>query len=199
MPIRRVPDHVDQALDLLLTQYQERPRFAAWLRSYLRQVQLLSDATFAVILARMIDRAVGAQLDQIGRIVGELRQDRVDGLYRIFIRARIRINRSQGTIVDIIDVLNIIAGVPFLADEAFPSAYLVELEEEPEIDPVLIFRALQDTKAGGIGMNMISPTTTPDMQFRFSDANSVDNDPDQGFGDANDPDTFGLLSAAVRG
>lgn len=196
MPIARITDHEDQGLELLLTQFQGRPRLAAWLRSYLRQVQLLEDAIYDVIIARMIDRAVGAQLDQLGRLVGERRLDRDDDTYRVFIRARILVNRSTGTAPELLAILDLITEIHFTFGDYQPAAWFIEFDEEPEYDPVLFYEILHAAKSGGVRLHMVSPTTTSDMQFRWSSVGDPD-DPNQGFGDANDEDTFGLLSDAV--
>lgn len=196
MTIERVTSHVEDGLDLFLEQFKNRPRFAGWLKSYLRQVQLLDDAIYDVIVARLIDRAVGAQLDQIGRLVGERRKDRDDPTYRIFIRARILINRSNGTTPELLAILALVTETHFTFAEYQPATWGIEFDEEPEYDPLLLYTMLHQAKAGGVNLHFVSPTTTEDMQFRWSSVGDV-NDPDQGYGDAADPDTFGLLSDAL--
>lgn len=192
----RVPNHVEKGLDLVLSQYRNRPIFLAWLASYLRQVQLLEDATYDVIVSRFLDRATNAQLELIGKIVGEPRLGRDDDLYRIFVAARIRINRSFGRYRDVLDVYNIISSTPKILVEMAPARLFLQLLDVPSIDPVLILGMLRDTKAGGVGLSMISPTAAPSKQFlpcSVGDASVHDN----GCGDANAPASFGLLSDAV--
>lgn len=196
MGLERFPDHVEQGLELLLEQFKGKPRIAAWLKSYLRQCQLLEDATYDVIIKRLIDNAEGDQLDVIGRIVGEERLGRTDAIFKLFISARIRINRSKGAIQDLIDVLSIVSETAYRLDELFPASIHIEFGAVPETDPVLLFGMMHDTKAGGIGLRMTAPTTTADKVFIFSNAGDADV-ADNGFGDANNPDTFGLLSDAV--
>lgn len=201
MALSPVTDHVERGLENLIDQFKGRPRMESWVASYLKEVQALSDAAWEVLISRLIDDAVDAQLDVLGKIVGEPRNERDDDTYRLFISARVRINRSLGLSLDILEVLAIIAsGTPKLVLEYYPAALLIEFLEETEHDPVLLFLMMLQTKAGGVGLNMIAPTTTPDMQFRWGDAD----DPDvsttpstQGFGDASDPDTYGLLSDAI--
>src|SRR5688572_13994483 len=106
MALTKIADHVEQGLRLLLDQYKDKPRLTALLSSYLNRVQELEDAAWDVRIKRFVDDAVGAQLDGIGRIVGELRQGRDDVTYRLFILARIRVNLSFGHADDVIDVLN---------------------------------------------------------------------------------------------
>lgn len=53
---------------------------------------------------RFVDTAEGAQLDIIGRIVGQEREGLGDDDYRRYIRARIAANNSDGTTEDLITV-----------------------------------------------------------------------------------------------
>ena len=192
----RVPDHVEKGLALTLSQYRERPIFLAWLASYLRQVQDLEDATYDTIVSRFLDRAKNAQLDLIGKIVGESRKGRGDDLYRVFVGARIRINRSFGRYRDVLEVYNIICSAPKLLLEIAPARLRLELLDVPSIDPVLILEMLRDTKAGGVGLSMVSPTTEPSKQFRACSVGDTSVH-DWGCGDANSPASFGLVSDAV--
>lgn len=197
-PGARYSAHVKEGLDRLLSQYAEKPIFRAWLTAYLKQVQLLEDATYDVIVLRLLDKATNAQLDALGRIVGEKRKGRDDETYRTFIRARIYINRSQGRAQDMIDVLYLITTTPLIFNEYFPASFWVEFLEVPEYDPVLILTMLRDTKAGGVGLGMLSPTAPPANQFRWGDSNVAPvSGSTQGFGDVNVASTGGRLSDAV--
>jgi len=57
-----------------------------------------------LLLQRWIDTAVGVQLDQLGKIVGQAREGRDDDDYRRFIRARILTNRSDGRFETLITI-----------------------------------------------------------------------------------------------
>lgn len=200
MPLERVTTHVEDGLDLLLDQFKGKPRLRGWLASYLRQVQLLEDAIYDVIVARMIARAVGDQLDQIGRLVGERRLDRNDTIYRVFIRARILTNRSNGTAPELLAILALTTAVHFVFGDYQPACWLVEFDAVLEYDPTIFYELLYRAKAGGVSLVMVAPTTTESMQFRFGDASAsgvLTTPSNQGMGDADDPDTFGLLSDAV--
>jgi len=197
--LTRVTDHVEQGLALLLDQYKRKPRIEAWVRSYLRQVQVLEDAAFDVRVKRLLDNAEGVLLDVIGRIVGEPRRSRGDDVYRLFIAARIRINRSKGGAQDVLAVLAIIAGgTPTHFDERSPAVMLIEFQEPTEHDPVLLLGMLRDTKAGGMGLRMLAPTTRSDRQFRWGDARKDLSAPARnGVGDVTATSDGGLVSDVV--
>lgn len=158
-----IPDrdisHVDQGLSLLLAQFKGRPRIQAWAKAYLRQCQLLEDAIYDVLIQRLIDNAVGVQLDTIGKIVGELRSGMNDATFKIFITARIRINRSRGNTEDVLDVVAIITTTTLRFREYRPACLYMEFLAITDRDPVLIFRELHETKAGGVKLTVIVPTS----------------------------------------
>jgi hypothetical protein len=108
--LEQVTDHEEQAYGLFLDQYAEKPRLAALLASYTQEIQELEDAIWAVRLGRFLDNAEGAQLDVIGKLVGERRDGRADNVYRILITAKIRVNWSRGRPNDVIAVVRIVQG-----------------------------------------------------------------------------------------
>lgn len=186
---------VQEGLDLLLDQFKNKPRIEGWLKSYLRQTQLLVDAAYDVLVKRWIDNATGAQLDAIGRLVGEGRKGREDELYRLFIRARIRINRSAGKVTDVLEVLAIISpGTSVRYHESYPAGIVIVYLEAPEYDTQILFEMLRDTKAGGVRLNVVAPTGDPSKLFLYDDVDAPLNEPDHGYGDIDDPQDFGLLS-----
>lgn len=153
-----VLDHVDQGLLRLLNQFKGRPRIAAWNRAYLNQCQKLEDAIFDVLIKRTIDAAEGVQLDALGRIVGELRDDLPDDDYRIFILARIYINKSQGHLSDVLKVLAYIISTPVRVFE-YPACIAIESSLILARDPVVVYNHLRQTKAGGIKLSLVVPTS----------------------------------------
>ena len=105
-------DHEGTGKKLLLEQFKyNTPVLQGLLGVFLRRCQELEDIFWDIIEKRHIDVAAGAQLDSLGLLVGEKRLERDDTDYRQAIRLRIRVNRSKGRIVDVIDVA-ILAGDP---------------------------------------------------------------------------------------
>ncbi len=194
MALAITTDHGDQAVDLLLEQYQNKPRIEGWLRSYIAEVQAIENAAWDVLLLRLIDNAENEQLDVIGRIVGELRGDHDDATYRIFIAVRIRVNRSKGHASDVLEVLAMLDTTERIFQEIRPANFFFEFAVPMVLDPEDVLLTLQDTKAGGVGLVMVVPTTDADNQFLWSDVDEP-NEPDHGFGDVDTPGSFGLLSA----
>lgn len=82
-----------------------KPRIAALLRAYLRQVQIIEDTVWDVLDRYTITGADTARLDVLGRIVGQPRYWSDDEIYRAVIRGKIRANRSRGLTEDIVEVV----------------------------------------------------------------------------------------------
>lgn len=71
---------------------------------YLDIFQDIETAIYAVYLSRQLDKATGAQLDILGALVGQARGNFSDADYKPLIRARILVNRSDGTSRAITDI-----------------------------------------------------------------------------------------------
>lgn len=66
---------------MLLSQYEDSPNLKEYIGAYVSELDLLFEQIEEVYLGRMLDRAVGAQLDVIGKI---LNQDRTVALPTVF-------------------------------------------------------------------------------------------------------------------
>lgn len=93
----KVESHINDGLQLLTSQFKDKPIVVAMLTAFLKQVQDLENAIFDVHLKGVLDSAFGKTLDLIGSDVG---QPRVNGLadndYRPLIYAKIGQNISKG-------------------------------------------------------------------------------------------------------
>lgn len=108
-------DHIADGTAKVISQYRNKPRFLIRLACYLNQVQHIEDAIFAVRDAFNPDTATGFRLDWIGRKVGQARIGD-DDTYRIFIKARIRVNQSNGEASDVEAICSVL-GLNFTYDE----------------------------------------------------------------------------------
>lgn len=156
-------NHEIEALDLLLFQFKGKARVEAFAAAPALQVQALESASFGVHLSRFLDSADGAQLDLIGRIVREDRRGATDALYRNRIRVRVLINRSNGRIPEILEILTLFEGVTtpgvFSISEPPPAAMILEhldLPGNPYSEILLILRAV---KAAGVRLDYVIATT----------------------------------------
>src|SRR5690349_3946784 len=70
--------------------------------------QSLENTLQDLLTKRSIDTAEGAQLDVIGKLVGQPRNGLDDDTYRRYCRARIATNRSNGTNENLITITDLI-------------------------------------------------------------------------------------------
>jgi hypothetical protein len=155
MPIVRIDNHWEQAQELLLEQYKRAPRFLAWLKSYVDRVQTLENAIWDVIVSRIVETAVGVQLDAIGNLVVEPRNGKSDEVYRLYVLARIRLNWSNGKAVDIIEVLRIVEAAGFRYLEYPPASIDVEYTSPPAASGIDLAAIAQQARATPIRLGVV--------------------------------------------
>lgn len=92
-----IPDVVDRGLRLWYSQWRDDTTVArAFMVAALRGVQALEDDLHGLYVGTTLDLATGHALEQWGELVGEPRGALDDEAYRMFIRARILANNSDG-------------------------------------------------------------------------------------------------------
>lgn len=125
-------DHAGKMLARLAEEFR-KPRISAIITGEAAQYQAIEDAYWQLLTEFGVDTATGHALDVLGRIVGEPRQGALDADYRLRVRARIRVNRSDGTIEDIIDVVRLLIGSVLLPSatikltEYYPAAFVLRI------------------------------------------------------------------------
>jgi hypothetical protein len=125
------------------------------LRSLAGSAQDVENALQQFYTGFSIDAAVGAQLNILGKIVGQDRNGMDDDHYRRAIRARISVNRSKGTIRDILRVADLIVyddNATLQIDNQGAAAVVLRVIGDPLPDDTadLLIRMLEDTKSGGV-------------------------------------------------
>lgn len=190
----RILDHADRAKARVAEQFKASPRLLAFLGMVGDRAQALE--TEAYNLSRMdLDAVEGAPLEALGLLIGQGREGLDDDEYRAFIRARIGINRSSGSIPDIKRAFDIIIpGNTTTVTEWFPAQIEVFTFGSAITTAFanLMLRFLRLLRAAGImAVFRWSETASADT-FSFYDC------PDGlGFGDSTNPATGGGLSGAA--
>lgn len=154
-----IPDYADQAVALLLSQFQRAPRIVGLVRALAGPAQMLEDIGFDVMLTDSVDVAPGVVLDRWGRLVGEPRRGASDDVYRPFVQARITANNALGSPDDFIDLWQTVTGaeqVRFIALD--PAAFMLRvLPDSPLSDELRerIRNFINSIRPAGIGLVMI--------------------------------------------
>lgn len=179
MPIYEKDNNIVQGgLDVLISQYQNRYRIEGVIKSILTEVQESEDAIYDVGNFFLVDNAVGIGLDYLGNIVGQARNGLDDDLYRTFIRARIGVNKSNGTPTDLMTVAEIIEEPnPEFPNQIFPT-YIevypasVIIYLYGNLDSIALRslknQLLQAARAAGIALDVIDLDITDGNPFHFA-------------------------------
>jgi hypothetical protein len=171
-PMARVTDHVARALAALIEQYKNKPKMVGLLTAFIGQVQDGEDGLWPAASEMNIQCASGAELDLLGRIVGETRSGRADLSYRTAIQARILLNLSSGTIEEIYSLFLLILSVNGLSPamqlvEMFPKSFILRLQTAAVPDAVAadLGEILQKVKDAGARATLDYGNTTPFFGF----------------------------------
>lgn len=165
----KILEHVKQAKARLTSMYVDRKVISGLVAAYAKQIQLLEDACWQVIEGRQLNTAVNAQLDTIGKLVGELRNGRTDTVYREFIRLRILINRSTGKLVDLLHIAKVAAmGAPWKYWESYPAGFVL-LFSGTAAGFAAVASAMRQAKPQGVGPTLMYTSTPFADLFRPKD------------------------------
>jgi len=174
LPTKRT-DLVADSRTLLLEQFKNRRVITGVLDVLSRRAQDIEDMLWDVIDKRLLANAQNAQVDALGRIVGEKRDGRGDTAYKKGISLRIRVNRSKGRAVDLLDIATIWSAATSYVEYRF-LAWSVEIDDEP--DALYLARLLTEAKATtsyGLLRASTWPTTTA-FGFRFGSVTTAPSD-----------------------
>jgi len=154
------PDHADRMVNRLI-EFFRKPRNSAWLRYVVGpQIQAIEDVLWALYLAYDIDVAVGEQLDKLGAIVGELRNDRNDAAYRVAVKTRLLVNQSEGSPEELLTIVD--TADPTLTvsiREYYPAALLWRWSGTfSAISARDLFTLVKQAKPAGVTMHAVIDT-----------------------------------------
>lgn len=128
--LEHVTDHEDRALARLIQQLKGKPRLEGLLRAFVSEVQAVEDALWQVFDQRLLDNAVGAQLDLLGRVVGRERAGMDDDSYRTHLRVQIRLNLGSGTARDVLETFALLVNADLSRlelEEQYPAAFVLRV------------------------------------------------------------------------
>lgn len=220
-------DHVGAGLARLVRVFQQ-PTIMAMLAALLSPFADIEQAIVDLLTKRGVNTAVGAQLEVLGRIVKQPKIDSVlslgylgsDDIYRSLIRARIRVNKSNGMGNQILTILRFLL-TDWIAQPTVAAAGTLQLIAIPQppasytirIDGIDTPWALAATtatmftdKATAVGVRGLiqfmpndgGTVSDHDDAFTLGDSMAPSTDALTGLGDSSVPATGGLLEAVVE-
>ncbi len=200
MSITKNDTHVADALSNRIQQFKNKEDFADLIRIYVEQVQDLEDALFQVLLDTTLNTSIGEQLDNLGEIVGEDRLSRNDEDYRQALRVRILINKSSGTIEEILEIAKTFTQDSGLIEikEFSPASLTIQVTNQLLVDALRLAIALDAARSAGVGLQLLYTLSPENETFTFSSDDTIQSSALRGA--ANDAGTTGgHLADAITG
>jgi hypothetical protein len=161
------PDHAERMVSKLI-EFFRKPRASAVLRDVFGpQVQEIEDTLWELFQAFDLDTATGATLDFLGAIVGELRNDRDDDEYRVAVKLRLMVNRSEGTVEELLAILVLAdPDLVFTLREYWPASIILRWTGAfTRLAAPDLFVLMQQAKPAGVLMHAI--ISDPIRGFRW--------------------------------
>lgn len=181
------PNIVAKAIARLTDLYRTKPNVRALVETLAERFAAEDAVECELYRTQWISTATGPLLTAIGELVGEPRLGRADDLYRVWIQARVRINRTQGTIPDSYHLIRLVAGkdAQIIYTPEYPAAYVLEVNGGTPVDPNEMYKLLDAVRPAGVGMSLIyTPYEDPATLFTLADADVlITDDPDKGLAD----------------
>lgn len=177
MALEHVEDHAAQAQGRLASQYRDTT-VEGFVLAPVPGQQAVEDALWQTLQVPVIDSAEGEQLDLLGRIVGEPRYSRDDATYRLWLKARVAINKSNGTVAELLYIVGLIkpADASLRLVPSYPASLNLHLDdiEVTASDAAIIAAVLQEAKAAGVRAIVEFLNSSPEDAFTLDDGPGLD-------------------------
>jgi len=195
--IIEITTHVVDAKNRLLEQYKEKPNINALVEIFSNRSQLIETELQKFPNARSINDAVGAQLDQIGSIVG---LDRVIGQsdenYRAELFVQISINTAQGdpeSLILLVENLTQATIVKYVNLGNGNMSFYIDVDI-PTDEINILYERIESAALGGVQVSaIIKITATETFSFAGSDGGTTG----KGFGSIYDPLIGGVWASLL--
>lgn len=146
-------------MNLLLSQFHDSPIVNAVQNAFLDQIAELERAFEQ--LRNLIQEAEGAQLELLGKIVGQKRLSMADAQYKLWLQARILLNRSRGLESDVRELVDILIDQEFEIQEHADVAFTVFIHQPISQDPKALFEIIGHAKPLGVQARLQFPIQEP--------------------------------------
>jgi len=165
--------HVLQALDKLPIAHRGKTNIAHFLTALVTPIQEVENALWQLYAERNVDTAIGAQLTLVGKIVGQSREGVTDDdIFRRYVRARISVNRSKGTLSNVFTVADLVLddeSLSLIWDPGVVAAGHLRVQGGTVTDALaeVLIGFLRDTVASGVRIVTITQAVADSDSFIF--------------------------------
>lgn len=176
--LTRSTDTIERAVTFLRDPFNEDPGLSGMVRAIAKTFEAIASDAYDVWLKRQLPEAEGAQLDLIGRVVGQPRlNDWTDDEYRVWLTVRIKTIKAHGTPNDLISIAGILLASEGyrLRDPGYATATLsiVGVFERGVTMLQTIKDALRRVKPAGVRLITVygtEPTQAESTSFEYGTA-----------------------------
>lgn len=150
--LRKIPG---DAVSKILQQYRDAttPGVREEVQTNAAEVQQVEDALWTIIDNTALDSptTLGVNLDRIGKLIGQPRGGLSDDDYLLWLKARILVNRSSGSIDDILTIFMLInpAAVPLFVEQ-YPAAFALKVNGISVLAPSIQAAILKVARKAGV-------------------------------------------------
>lgn len=191
--------HGETAKGDLLGQFKGKANVEGLLDAVAPQLNELDAAFVDLVLERTLDTAIGAQLDQLASVANTERGSSTDAELRARIKAEIRLNRSEGTIEDVLEVLVLILGISAtigIADFP-PASFVVTVEQIASSLAGVLADLVARTRPAAVNGQLVYSEGASSAVFTFSSGDTEESSTTQGWA-PDDQSTGGAFADAVE-
>jgi hypothetical protein len=162
----------------LYQQFADKPNWISLAEDVMGpQFQAVEDAANQLGGLADIATRVGVQLDTIGNIVGQLRAGLIDSVYRLYLSARIKANKSSGTNAQLYEIITVLFGALDMAIRNDTASGAFELKINTVITALRAAVAtafIRDAKAAGVRANVVWQESPTAELFQFDSGPGFD-------------------------
>lgn len=179
MALAQITDHIQRALDRVVTQFRESGFVKGMLSIFAGETQASEDGLWSMTQAvRSVPTATGTTLDNLGALVGTpVRGLKSDTQYRARVSTQIVANRGSGEFDSVYEVSKLmvgawnVSGQPKIT-EYFPGVYEIACDPRAsivndELEARELAIVLNDSSAAGIRGIVISQQVAAAAAFAF--------------------------------
>lgn len=159
--------HTEEGSGFLLEQFRDSEIIGALVGAALKQLDILEAEILRMREAMSLENAPRSMLELVAKIVGQECTGFDTEALRLWIRARIAVNRSRGTIEDLFQLVRILVGteIPLAIVEYPEIAFTILVEGALVHRPQNVLDIINEAKP--LGVSAYLQYATQDPIFRF--------------------------------